>query len=184
MARKALAVIALAILAVFAVPAAANAAGYVPSGNITVSGQIVAGATVTVTFSDGSFTANEQVAFAVTGSGTVTLSAVKAATVPLTKTASAGGGVVLYVTLPQNASGTYTVTATGLSSQNAGTASLTVRAVDAGASATGAGSAGGGLASTGYDAPVLLIWTAGGALLIGISLVVILTTVRRQRATH
>ncbi|RJT91031.1 sortase [Cryobacterium melibiosiphilum] len=167
--------IALAILAVFAVPAAANAAGYVPADSITVSGDVVAGGTVTVAFADGAFTPGEDVSFAVTGSGTATLSAFKAATVTLVKTASASGAASVNVTLPVDATGTYSVTATGLTSGTVGTAALTVTVLD---SATG-----GGLASTGYDAPVLLIWGAGGALLLGIALVVVLTIVRRQRAT-
>ncbi|TFD49811.1 sortase [Cryobacterium frigoriphilum] len=181
MARKTFAVIALAILAVFAVPAAANAAGYVPAGNVSVSGDAVPGGTVTVTFAAGSFTPGEDVSFACTGSGTATLSAFKAATVTLVKTASAAGAASVNVTLPANATGTYTVTATGLSSGTVGTAAITVTAIDAGTGAVN--NTGGGLASTGYDAPVLLIWGAGGALLLGIALVVVLTMVRRQRAT-
>ena len=188
MARKTFAAIALAILAVFAVPTAANAAGYVPSGSVSVSGDAVPGATVTVTFADGSFLPGEDVSFAVTGSGTVTLSAFKAATVTLVKSASATGSASVNVTLPADATGTYTVTATGLTSGTVGTAAITVTAVDAGSGTvnTGNGTANNGsgdLASTGYDAPVLLIWGAGGALLLGIALVVVLTAVRRQRAT-
>ena len=48
---------------------------------------------------------------------------------------------------------------------------------DAGASADK------GLAQTGYEAPVLLIWGAAGALLLGVALIVVLSIVRRQRAT-
>ena len=179
MARKALAVIALAILAIFAVPAAANAAGYVPAGNITVSGNAVAGGTVIIVFGDGAFAGSENVSFAVSGAGTVTLSAFKAATVTLVKQATPAGSATVNVTLPQNATGTYSVTATGLTSGTIGTASITVRAADS----AGAATTGGGLAGTGYDAPVLLIWAAGGALLLGIALVVVLTIVRRQRVT-
>lgn len=175
MARNVFAMIALAILAVFAAPAAANAAGYVPVGNVVVSGDVVAGGTVTVAFADTSFTPGEDVSFACTGSGTATLSAVKAATTTLVKTASATGSVSVNVTLPVDATGTYTLTATGLTSGTVGTAALTVSTADSSAS--------GGLASTGFDAPMLLIWSAGGALLLGIALVVVLSMVRRQRAT-
>ena len=180
MARKALAVIALAILAIFAVPAAANAAGYVPAGNITVSGNAVAGGTVIIVFGDGSFAGSENVSFAVSGAGTVTLSAFKAATVTLVKQATPAGSASVSVTFPQNATGTYSVTATGLTSGTIGTASITIAAAD---SVAGASDTGGGLAGTGYDAPVLLIWAAGGALLLGIALVVVLNIVRRQRVT-
>ena len=175
MVKKAFAVIALAILAIFAVPAAASAAGYVPADNVSVVGTVSAGGTVAVNFSSGSFTGGEQVSFAVTGSGTVTLSVFKAATVTLVKSATAGGAASVNVTLPVDATGSYTTTATGLSSGTVGTATLTVAAADS-------GSVGEGLSGTGYDAPVLLIWGAAGSLLLGIALIVVLGVVRRQRA--
>ena len=181
MAKKTFAAIALAVLAVFAVPAAANAAGYVPADDVVVSGTIAPGATVSVAFTDGAFTAGESVSFAVTGSGTATLSAVKAATVSLTKSATSAGAASVNVTLPADATGTYTTTATGLTSGTVGTAAITLPTADA-ATGAGASSTDGGLASTGYDAPMLAIWAAAGALLLGIALVTVLTVVRRQRA--
>jgi hypothetical protein len=81
------------------------------------------------------------------------------------------------VVLPADATGTYTTTATGLTSGTVGTAAISLVAADGGASSTD-----GGLASTGYDAPMLAIWAAAGALLLGIALVTVLTVVRRQRA--
>ncbi|QYF73741.1 hypothetical protein [Cryobacterium sp. PAMC25264] len=82
--------------------------------------------------------------------------------------------------LPADATGTYTTTATGLTSGTVGTAAISLAAAD---SAAGSGSsANGGLASTGYDAPMLAIWGAAGALLLGVALTVALTVVRRQRA--
>ena len=174
MGKKTFAAIALAVLAVFAVPAAANAAGYVPEANVTVSGAVVAGQSTDVNIADGSFTGGESVIVSVTGEGSATLSAFKAATVSITKTATSAGAASVTVTLPTNATGTYTVTATGVTSQNVATASLTVTAADAGA---------GNLAATGFATPVVLIWAAGGALLLGLALVVVLTLVRRQRAT-
>ena len=178
MAKKTLAVIALAVLAVFAVPAAANAAGYVPDGNIVVSGTPAPGATVVVDFTDGSFTPGEDVSFAVTGSGTATLSIVKAGTATIVKSATSAGAAAVNVVLPAGATGSYTTTATGLTSGTVGTATLTVATADSGATATGTGT---GLASTGYNTPVLLIWAAAGALLLGIALVVVLSFVRRRR---
>ena len=179
MVKKTFATIALAVLAVLAVPAAANAAGYVPADDVVVSGTIEAGATVSVAFTDGAFTPGESVSFAVTGSGTATLSAVKAATVSLTKSATSAGAASVNVALPADATGTYTTTATGLTSGTVGTAAITLPTADAGA---GASSTDGGLASTGYDAPMLAIWAAAGALLLGVALMVALTVVRRQRA--
>ena len=182
MAKKTFAAIALAVLAVFAVPAAANAAGYVPEGNVTVSDSTVEpGQTVTVGFSADSFTPGESVSFTLTGENAAgaTLATVKAVvnSTSITKTASATGAVSVAVTLPTNAVGSYTLTGTGLTSGSVGTATLSVVAADS-ATVVKAG----GLASTGYDAPMLAIWAAAGALLLGIALVTVLTVVRRQRA--
>ena len=170
MIKKAFAVIALAVLAVFAVPAAANAAGYVPSDSISVSGQQVAGSTVKVSFGAGSFTAGETVSFTVTGDG-FNYSA--------SATAKANGSVSFNVKLPKGATGSYTVNAVGGTSGNVGTTTITVATPDKG----GLANTGDNLANTGYDAPVLLIWSAAGALLLGAALVVVMTIVRRQRAT-
>ncbi|TFB95891.1 sortase [Cryobacterium sp. HLT2-28] len=174
MIKKTFAVVALAALALFAVPAAANAAGYVANDKVTTSGAAVAGGTVTVNFAAGSFTAGENVMFSVSGSGTATLSVFKAATVSLVKAASSTGAASVAVKLPADATGSYTVTATGATSANVGTATITVAAADAGTAK--------GLAHTGYEAPMLLIWGAAGALMLGIALVVVMGIVRRQRA--
>ena len=184
--KKSFAAIALAVLAVFAVPAAANAAGYVPDGNIVVSGTIAPGSPVTISFTEGSFTPGEPVSFTLTGENAAgaTLATFKSVvnSQSLVKSAAGTGAVALEVTLPTDASGTYTTTATGLTSGTVGTASLTVAAADAAAAGSGSSSADGGLASTGYDAPMLAIWAAAGALLLGVALMVALTVVRRQRA--
>jgi hypothetical protein len=110
----------------------------------------------------------------VTGAGKpATLSTFKAAnTATFVKAADANGGIALDVALPSDASGSYAVT--GTDGTTIGTATLTVTAVDAGT--------GTGLAHTGYEAPLLLIWGAAGALMLGIALVVVLSIVRRQRA--
>jgi hypothetical protein len=173
MGKKSFAAIVIAIAAVFAMPLAANAADpYVPDSQITVTDSTPApGQAVPVNFTNGAFTGGEDVTGAVTGNGTATLSVVKAATVSLTKAASATGAVSFVVTLPANATGTYTLTATGVTSGTVGTAALTVTAADAG-----------GLAATGADFPFLMVWTAGGALLLGVALLLVLTVVRRQRA--
>jgi hypothetical protein len=183
MIKKSVAAIALAVLAVFAVPAAANAAGYVPQGNITVSDSTpTPGEAVTVGFDDGSFTPGESVSFTLTGenAASATLANLRAVvnSTSITKTATAAGSVAVVVTLPSDASGSYTLTGTGLTSGSVGTATLTVVAADSGTAVTAAG----GLASTGYDAPMLAIWAAAGALLLGVALMVALTVVRRQRA--
>ena len=179
MIKKAFAVVALAALALFAVPTAATAAGYVPKESITVSGRSAAGATVTITF-DKAFGPAAQVTFGVTGAGKpVTLSVFKAATATLVKPADAEGSVALNVTLPSDASGSYTETATD--GNTIGTATITVVAADV-ADADAAAADDQGLASTGYDAPGLLIWGAAGALLLGVALVIGRRVARRQKA--
>jgi hypothetical protein len=167
--RKIIAGAGIALVALFAAPAAAQAV-YAPDESIIVTGSATPGGTVTVTFEE-VFEPGEQVAFQVTGEGTATLAVFKAATVGITKTADAAGTASVAVTLPANASGTYTVTATGLSSGIVGTAAVTVVAADAGASDDG-------LAVTGTTA-FTTIWIAAGALALGIVLLLV-RTLRRN----
>lgn len=178
--EKSLAAAALAVLAVFAVPAAANAAGYVPDSNVSVSGAVAPGGTVEVTFTEGSFTPGEEVSFALTGEhadgATLATFAAGVASQSLVTTATEDGAVALDVTLPTDVSGTFTTTATGLSSGTVGTVSLTGGAADAAGSHSV-------LASTGYNTPMLTIWASAGALLLGVALVVVLGVVRRQRTS-
>ena len=174
MLKKFFVAVVLALVAIVSAPLAANAAGYVPSSNITVTGSATPGGTVVVSFSSGSFNGGEDVSFSVTGSGSATISAFHAATVSATKVASASGSVSANVRLPSDATGTYTLTAVGLSSGNIGTAAFTVVPADAGSS--------GGLAYTGSTLPMLLIWGAGGALVLGLALFLVLGLARRQRA--
>ena len=175
--KKVLAVVALALGAILVGPAAANAA-YVANDHIVVSGSTAPGGTAVVTFIDNSFTPGETVSFAVTGEGPIALSAVRAAVVTATTTKTANattGAVALQVSLPNTATGSYNVTATGQTSGNVGTATLTVRSADAGAGAK--------LPFTGANISPLIIWGAGGILLLGVALLVVLAVVRRQRAT-
>lgn len=171
MVKKVLAAVVLAILAIFSVPALANAAGYVPDSAIAVSGDVVPGGTVTVGFPANSFLAGETVQFALTGEGTPTLSVVKAATATANGTATSTGAASVTVGLPSDASGTYNGSATGLSSGNVATWTLFV---SSSSDATG-------LPATGYEFPSMLLWSAAGALLIGIALLVVLVMARRRR---
>jgi hypothetical protein len=191
MLKKALAVLSLAVLALFGASTAANAAGYVPSGNVTVTGAAVPGGTVTVNFAAASFAPNESVAVSVSGSTSVTLSVVKAAVLTtFTKQAASNGSLSVNVTFPTDASGTYTLTATGLTSGNVGTASITIVPASGGTLANTGGSTGtlantGGseptLANTGATLPMLMIWIGAGALVLGGAIVGTLAFVRRQR---
>ncbi|WP_144762328.1 sortase [Curtobacterium sp. 9128] len=179
--KKLIAAIVLAGAALIATPAAANAAGYVPSSNVSVSGSSVAGGTTIITFGPGSFVGNETVNISVTGAGAVTLGALPTTTVSKAYTASANGSVSPRVTLPVGASGTYTLTATGATSGNVGQAAITARPADAaGAAATGTN---GTLAFTGSTVSALALWVGGGAIVLGGGLLVVRGSVRRQRET-
>lgn len=184
--KKTIAAVALAVMAVFGAPAAANAAGYVPQDHVSVHGSPVANAVLEVVFAEKAFGhkggIGEKVSIAATGAGRPNLSVFKAGTSTIVKAADSNGAVKTNITLPENATGTYTVTATGLETGNVGTATITVAAADSAAGA-GSNSADGNLASTGYTAPMLLIWAAAGALLLGVAMVVVLNIVRRNRAT-
>jgi hypothetical protein len=183
--KKSFAVLGLALIAFFAVPAAANAAEYVPAGNIQVVGGANAapGEAKTIQFTAGSFPNDTEVNVQVTGDPTASFGVFKAGTISAIYPVAADGSTSFKVVIPTNAHGTYTVTATGVQSGTVGTAAITVVTADSGSgTGTGADSADGGLAGTGYNAPMLLIWAASGVVLLGIALVVVLTIVRRQRA--
>jgi hypothetical protein len=151
----------------------------------------VPGGTVTVNFAAASFAPNESVAVSVSGSTSVTLSVVKAAVLTtFTKQAASNGSLSVNVTFPTDASGTYTLTATGLTSGNVGTASITIVPASGGTLANTGGSTGtlantGGseptLANTGATLPMLMIWIGAGALVLGGAIVGTLAFVRRQR---
>jgi hypothetical protein len=130
----------------------------------------------------------------VSGDTAVTLSIVKAAVLTsITKQASASGALSVNVTLPTNATGTYTLTATGLTSGNVGTASITTVPASGGTLANTGGTAanagalantGGSepaLANTGATLPMLMIWIGAGALILGAAIIGTLAFVRRQR---
>ena len=177
MVKKVFAAVVLAILAIFSVPAAALAAGYVPDSAITVSGAVVPGGTVTISIPAGSFQPNEPVAFSISGTGSPTIAVVKAATASVTKNATPVGSSSVTVGLPSNAAGTYNGTATGLRSGNIVTWTLFVSS-----SSGGAASESGGLPATGYQFPTVLLWASAGALLVGIALLVVLVMARRRHA--
>lgn len=174
--KKIIAGAGIALVALFAAPMAAQAYG--ADENISVSGDPQPGETITVTF-DEYFTGGEDVSFALTGENAegATLAVFKAAvnTQTLVKSADASGSVALDVTLPTNATGTYTVTATGLESGIVGTAAITVVAADGSGSGSGDDD---GLAVTGGTA-LTAIWIAGGALALGVALLLI-RTMRRK----
>ncbi|QAY74709.1 hypothetical protein ET445_16570 [Agromyces protaetiae] len=160
--RRILAAAAIAVAAVIAVPVAANAVGYTAQGP-TVTEAV--GGSADLTFSG--FPANTP--STATAPDAVTLSVLKAST--FSRPTDANGSVTYTATASQPGTYTITVTAGGV----VATGTLTVLPADS--------EAGGddGLSATGYDAPVLAIWIAGGALLLGAAIVVVVTSVRRSR---
>lgn len=188
MIKKALAAAALVVVAIFAVPTAAQAA-YVPDNLITAPGTIAPGGSGTVGFGAGAFTPGETVSFTLTGENAsgATLAAVVSAvsSISTSKAASANGATSVSVTLPSNASGSYSLTATGASSGNI--ASVAIAGVAAGGSGSSSGTdagTGSGLPNTGAMDPTLGIWAGGGLLALGAAFIIVLTVVRRQKASN
>lgn len=172
--RIKLAAVVVAVAALVAAPAAANA--YTPGNpDLTVAGAPVPGGTVTLQAL--SFDANTTVRFTLTGENGagITLAAVKLAvtTSPtFTSTANPAGTAALNIKLPSNASGDYKVSATGYRNGVLVT-EKTLLSI----------STGGGQvpAATGVDSASLMgVWIGGGVLLLG-GLAVTVFAVRRQR---
>lgn len=175
--KKAAAVLAVSAAMLFAAPVAANAVTiYPPAGSITASASVITpGGSITFYFAAGMFTPGEDVTITLTGesANSATFAAIE------TKTSEAGFRTALEdgsidpvtVTVPSNASGTYTLAA--FSSTSAGdsiTFSVSADSDD-------------GLAVTGSDSGMLLsLWIGGGALLLAGGAFVAATSVRRQRA--
>ena len=173
--KKSLATAALAVIAVFAFAPAANAVDYVSDQLVSVSAGSTAGETSAVAFAAEAFEANESVTYSVSGEQTAVLSVIKTGVATLTKNAAADGSSSVNVALPDNATGEYTVTATAASATYTATLDLIVP------SETGA-AAGDELGETGFNAPVLVIWGAAGVLVLGLALVLVRMSVRRQHA--
>jgi hypothetical protein len=173
MIKKALIAVSIAIFAVFTVSTAANAAGYTADGpSVTVT---VGDGPVALSFTG--FTPNEPTT--ASAPDAVTLATVKVVSTA-SKAADASGAVTYTATATQP--GTYTVTVTGQSGA-VGVATLTVAPADLGSANGGGEGSNGGLPNTGYETPMLIIWGASGALILGIALVVVLGIVRKQRAS-
>jgi hypothetical protein len=173
MAKKILAIAALALAVIFAVPTAAMASGYVPPGNVSSSGGTTAspGQTQTIVFAAGSFSASETVSVTVTGSPAATLGSTS-------YTATAAGALTITVKIPTSATANsvYSIQAVGVSSGNVGTYRLTVVVADAAAAAPR------GLAFTGGTISMLIVWGGAGILALGIALLIVMRVVRRQHA--
>lgn len=163
MARKLLAAALLALSAVFAVPAVANAAGYTGQGPGTVTVRV--GEAVDLIFTN----LPPNTPSTASADDAVSLSVLKATTA--SKPTDAAGSVTY--TASASRPGTYTITVTAGST--VATATLTVLPAD---TAEGAD-----LPSTGYEIPMLAVWGGVGAIVLGIAFIAVLATVRRNRAS-
>lgn len=172
--KKALAIGALAVLAIFSVPTAANAASYGDGGDNGATVVVAPGAPVT--FSFGGFQPGEPTV--ASAPDAVTLSALK---VVVTASKPAGPNGTVSYTASATQPGSYTITVS--SASNVATGTLTVVPTDAAGSGSGSGSgSNGALPNTGFETPMLIVWGAGGALVLGIALVFVLSVVRRNKS--
>ncbi|MGO2748347.1 hypothetical protein [Microbacterium sp.] len=177
------AAVAAAIVAgaMFAVPTAASAYTPPPTGQVSTS-TVAAGGTFTFYVNADVFVAGEPVNISITGENAsgATLGFVKFAvqTKALgSATANASGGLDnVQVTLPADASGTYTILATSDSNPVGVSATVTV------GTGTGTGTGDKDLATTGADSDALLtLWIGGGALLLVGGGIAVATAVRRNK---
>jgi hypothetical protein len=191
MARKQIiAGIVLAAIAVFSVPLAANAStGEGDSSSCAVSpSTIKAGGSTTFSCTAGTFGDSENVQFVVGGKdgSNITLASFHSSSVALTKLSASDGSTSLHITVPTDASGAYTITATGSTSARGGTATITVvPASDAVTSTTGVTttSGGSGLADTGSIVSMTLLWAGGGVVALGLILLIVLALARRRHVS-
>lgn len=179
---KAAAVAAIVAGAMFAVPAAASAYTPAPGGGVSDS-TVAPGGTFTFVAEADVFASGETVSISITGESAsgASLAFVKFAVetqVLGNATANAEGGLDgMQITLPANASGTYTITAT--SASNPVGVSATVTAVTGGDTTPGDE---GTLPATGADSEALLaLWVGGGALLLVGGGIAVASAVRRNK---
>jgi hypothetical protein len=162
--KKFITAIAAGLIIVLGGASAAGAADYTPEveGGPTT---IAPGGSGTFTFAD--FVPGEPVTITLTGesANAATLAALSAvSSTSIVKNATAGGVVTVTVTLPSNASGTYTLTAAG---QN-GAPSTTFTVPSA-------------LGATGADMSPIMLWGAVGILGLGVIALIAVSAVRRSR---
>lgn len=174
MAKKFLAALIIGAAIALAAPAAANAVPYTHGGDCSISPATVApGGTSTMTCAAGTFQPSEGVQYVVSGkdAGNASLSSDPAA--------DTSGGSQVQVTVPQDASGPYVVTATGASSRAASAVTVTVLPADAPASTTSTGSDP-SLADTGSTIGWYVAWIGGALVVLGLIVLSLLAAARRR----
>lgn len=161
--------------ALFVAAPIAAAQAYVPTSPNTVTQTVTSNGSKPVS----GFQPGASITFTLVGAG-VTSSNIATANLPVssasvTKTADSSGVATAVVTLPANATGTYTLAATGARADSS------TGGGKGGSSGSNAGSSN-ALPATGVDADSLLgIWVGGGALLLAGATVVVASKVRRNR---
>ncbi|MDR7112880.1 LPXTG-motif cell wall-anchored protein [Microbacterium trichothecenolyticum] len=167
----------LALGAVLAVPAAANASTiYPPSGSCTTTPTAQAGGTISFECAAETFSADEAITITVTGENGAAsrIGMVKFAITTASGNASSeadGSLAAVDITLPSNATGTYNIAAVSSTSAG-GTAAVTITGAD-------------GLPATGLDqGQTLGLWIGGGALLLAGAALAVVAAVRRSRDSH
>jgi hypothetical protein len=181
---KAVAVLALAAATVFAAPAVASA--YTP----VAPSAIVPGEPTPMPTPAGIFVPGEDVTFTLVGEGVTdaSLGMIVAAAVSSTSETVAAeddGSAVVTVTLPENASGSYSLAA--VSESGASYAFPAIAAAADGTDGTDDGTTDDGgpaIADTGFDGEQLLgLWIGGGILVLAGASIAVATSVRRARQT-
>ncbi|GAA1706959.1 hypothetical protein GCM10009808_26220 [Microbacterium sediminicola] len=157
--RTKIAAVVIAVVALVAAPTAAMAYTPVPSGGTSTT--IPQGGSATFLFEE--FTTGT-VTYTLTGEGITGANIAAVKTAVTSASVSKAAGETVTVTLPTDATGTYTLVGT----QGATSVSVTITAA---------------IASTGFDAGSMLgVWIGGGVLLLGGVLVTVFAA-RRERQT-
>jgi hypothetical protein len=186
MAKKFLVALIVGIGIALAVPAAAGAVPYTSGSSCRIEPSVVhPGGRATFTCDPGTFQSSETVDFTFSGYH------VSGASAHFRGTATADGGVSTVVTAPDDATGAYQVTATGVSSGAASAATVTVLPGDPAVTGSTGGNPGSsqasvtaasqvGLAATGSTIMTSAAWI-GGALVFAGLIVIALRSARRRR---
>ncbi|SKA82303.1 LPXTG-motif cell wall anchor domain-containing protein [Agreia bicolorata] len=162
----------LAALALFAVPAAANAADYGTGGDNGGTIVVVPGQPVALSF--GGFQPGEPTT--ASAPDAVTLSTLK---VVASASKPAGPAGTVSYTASATQPGSYTITVA--SATNIATATFVIAPADSGSGGGSGSNANGNLPNTGLETPMLIVWGASGALILGLALVFVLNVVRRNK---
>jgi hypothetical protein len=173
MAKKLLAALIVGAAIALAAPAAANAVPYTHGGDCSIApSTVAAGGTSTMTCASGTFKPSEGVQYVVSGKDA------GKATVVSDPTANSLGGSQLQITVPSDATGAYTVTATGSASQAASAVTVTVLPADVPASTSSTAST--GLASTGSTIGWYVAWIGGALVVLGLIVLSLIAAARRR----